>query len=147
LLKAKLPSYMMPAAFVLLKALPLTPNGKVDHSVLPAPDPTRPESGTAFVAARTAVEGMLAGIWAEVLGLERVGIHDDFFELGGHSLLATQVISRLREALQVEFPLRHLFEAPTVASLAEWIETIRWAVQSPQPVRSVATNDREQGEL
>ncbi len=83
---------------------------------MPAPDQVQPLAG--FVAPRTNVEQVIAAIWAEVLSLERVGIHDNFFELGGHSLLATQVISRLRQAFQVELPLRYLFDTPTVADLA-----------------------------
>lgn len=114
-LQRKLPEYMIPS-IVTLKTLPLNPNGKVDRWQLPAPDKVQPLSG--FVAPRTNVEQVIAGIWAEVLSLEQVGIHDNFFELGGHSLLATQVISRLRQALQVELPLRYLFDAPTVADLA-----------------------------
>jgi len=128
-LKEKLPEYMVPSAYVMLRALPLSPNGKVDRRVLPAPDPTNPEREEAFVAPRTPSEEMLAGIWAEVLGLKQVGIHDNFFELGGHSLLATQVISRIRNTLKAELPLRRLFEAPTVAGLAECIESIRRAEQ------------------
>jgi amino acid adenylation domain-containing protein len=118
-LQAKLPDYMVPAAFVLLETLPLTSNGKIDRRALPPPAPTRPELAAPFVAPRTPIEAMLAGIWAEVLRLERVGIHDDFFELGGHSLLATQVMSRLQRALRVELPLGVLFDQPTVAGLAE----------------------------
>src|SRR5262249_5418355 len=126
-LRAKLPEYMVPAAFVVLDALPLSPNGKVDRKALPAPDHARPELEETYVAPRTPVELALADLWAEVLGLERVGAQDNFFELGGHSLLATQVISRVRKALQVELPLRALFEAPTVAQLAGRIEEIRQA--------------------
>jgi acyl carrier protein len=116
-LKAKLPDYMVPSAFIFLESLPLTPNGKVDRRALPAPDQTH-QVANAFAAPRTPVEEMLAGIWADVLQLERVGIHDNFFDLGGHSLLATQVISRACETFCIEIPLRALFEGPTVAALA-----------------------------
>jgi amino acid adenylation domain-containing protein len=127
-LKQKLPDYMVPSAFVLLDALPLTPNGKLDRAALPVPDQARPGQGP-FVAPRTPTEEVLAGIWAEVLGLEQLGIHDDFFELGGHSLLATQVISRLRASFLVELPLRCLFETPTVAGLARSVEQANRAAQ------------------
>ncbi|MDQ3652840.1 MAG: phosphopantetheine-binding protein, partial [Acidobacteriota bacterium] len=113
-----LPYYMVPTVFVMLKALPLTANGKVDRRALPAVEEGRLDVETRYVAPRTAVEEALVGIWQEVLGVERVGVDDNFFELGGHSLLATQVISRVREALQVEVPLRMLFEQLTVAGLA-----------------------------
>jgi hypothetical protein len=118
-LQTRLPDYMIPSAFVFLEALPLTAHGKVDRRALPAPDRARAEPATRFVAPRTPVEETLAGIWAEVLGLERVGVHDDFFELGGHSLMATQVLSRLHRHLPAKLPLRRLFETPTVAGLAE----------------------------
>ncbi len=114
---------MVPSDFVLLEALPLTPNGKVDRNALPTPDRTRPELEERFVAPHTARETVIAAIFGDVLGLDRVGRHDDFFEIGGHSLLATQVVSRLREAFEVEVPLRGLFECPTVALLAEQVET------------------------
>jgi len=117
-MKEKLPEYMVPAAFVVLDALPLTPNGKVDRKALPAPDTERLYPEDSFIAPRTPIEEMLAGIWCDVLGLKKVGIHDNFFELGGHSLLATQVMSRLRKAFQVEIPLRSLFEMPTIEGLA-----------------------------
>ena len=131
-LKAKLPEYMVPAAFVALEALPLTANGKVDRRALPASNRTRPELEKGFVAPRTPEEELVAEIWAQVLGLERVGIYDNFFELGGHSLLATQAVSRIREAFAVEIPLRRLFEVPTVAGLAESIDAARRAGQSLQ---------------
>ncbi len=121
-LKHKLPEYLVPAVFVLVDAFPLNGNGKVDRRALPAPDDRRPELEEAFVACRTPTEELITEIWAQVLGVERVGIYDDFFQLGGHSLLATQVVSRIREAFQVEVPLRRLFEAPTVAGLAESVE-------------------------
>lgn len=119
--QVKLPDYMVPSAFVLLEVLPLLPNGKVDRQALPMPDQARPELDRAFIAPRTPLEEVLAGIWMQVLGLAQVGIHDNFLELGGHSLSATQVVSRIRTALQLDLPLRTLFEAPTVAGLASFI--------------------------
>ena len=130
-LKDTLPDYMVPSTFVFLDTLPMTPNGKLDRRALPAPDHTRPELEDAFVAPRNPIEEGLAEIWAQVLGLERIGVEDDFFELGGHSLLATQVVSRIRNAFRLELPLRALFEEPTVAALAVEIEKL----QSAGPAR------------
>ena len=121
-LSQRLPEYMVPAAYVVVEALPVTANGKVDRRALPAPE--RVWEGTE-AGPRTAAEEVLAGIWAEVLGREGVGVEESFFELGGHSLLATQVVSRARRAFGVELPLRALFEAPTVAGLAGRIEALR----------------------
>ncbi|MEA2694107.1 MAG: hypothetical protein QOJ16_3494 [Acidobacteriota bacterium] len=113
----RLPDSMLPAAFVPLPALPWTANGKVDRRALPAPEREAAAAG-GHVAPRNPAEEVLAGIWAAVLGRERIGIHDDFFALGGHSLLASQVVARVREAFAVELPLRALFEARTLAGLA-----------------------------
>ncbi len=124
-LSEKLPEYMVPSAYILLDEIPLTPNGKVDRRALPVPDEARPELGGVYVAPSTELEEAVAGIWAEVLKVERVGVHDNFFELGGHSLLVTQVVSRLRKSLQVELPLRSLFESPTVVGLAETIKKVK----------------------
>ena len=136
-LLAKLPDYMVPGAFVFLEAMPLTPNGKIDRRVLPAPDSSLRELEDKFVAPSTPTEEVLAAIWAEVLGLQQVGINDNLFELGGHSLLATQIISRIREAFSIELPLRHLFEAPTIASLSQAIETARLAGSQEQSSSSM----------
>jgi amino acid adenylation domain-containing protein len=116
-----LPDYMIPSTFIFLKAMPLTSNGKIDRASLPAPDESRPDLQRLFVAPRTAVERELAGIWAEFLKLDEVGVEDNFFELGGHSLLATQVVARMRKAFNCEIRLRSLFELPTIAQLAEQI--------------------------
>ncbi|HEX2201826.1 MAG TPA: phosphopantetheine-binding protein, partial [Longimicrobium sp.] len=119
-LEVRLPAFLVPAAFVPLAALPLTANGKVDRQALPEPGAEGGEEG--YVAPRTPVEEALAGIFAQVLKHEEVGVHDDFFVLGGHSLLATQVVSRVRRLLGVQLSVRALFESPTVAGLAERVE-------------------------
>jgi len=124
-LRQRLPEYMVPSAFVPLAAMPLSPNGKVDRKALPAPEGCRAALGVEYVAARTPTEEVLAGIWAQLLGVEQVGIHDDFFDLGGHSLLATQLVSRARAALKVELPLRDLFEVRTVEQLATRIDGLK----------------------
>lgn len=143
-MQARLPEYMLPSTFVMLKALPLTPNGKVDRQALPEPNSLRPELEKSFTTPRTPVEEVLAGIWAKVLGIEYVGIYDNFFDLGGHSLLATQVVSQVREAFQVELRLRSLFETPTVAGLAELIETtIRTGQKLQLPPIEGVSRDRE----
>jgi amino acid adenylation domain-containing protein len=138
-LRAKLPNYMIPAVFIQMDTLPLTPGGKVNRHALPTPGYERPELDTVFIAPRTPTEDLLMGIWGTVLGLERVGIHDNFFALGGHSLLATQVVSRIREAWQVEIPLRILFEVPTIAGLAAWIEAAHQSEQdlSVPPIKPI----------
>ncbi|HEV7395286.1 MAG TPA: amino acid adenylation domain-containing protein, partial [Pyrinomonadaceae bacterium] len=122
-LKKKLPEYMIPVAFVTLDKLPLSSNGKVDRARLPVPSESRPEVEASFAAPGTMVEEVLVQMWADILGVERVGVNDDFFDLGGHSLLATQVVTRVRETFQVELPLRRLFESPTIGGLAESIES------------------------
>ncbi|NEO31127.1 MAG: amino acid adenylation domain-containing protein [Symploca sp. SIO3C6] len=124
LVKQMLPEYMRPSAFVILEALPLNPNGKVDRWALPVPDTARPELEAAFVAPRTPTEQVLAEIFALLLEVEQVGVHDDFFELGGHSLLATQLITQLHKRLEVEVTVIDLFKVPTVAGVAERIEMI-----------------------
>ncbi|MFO0762765.1 MAG: amino acid adenylation domain-containing protein [Byssovorax sp.] len=115
----RLPSYMLPSSFVVMEALPLLPNGKIDRRALPAPDPGEQTAGLDGDAPRTPIEEVLAGIWADVLGKPRIGIHERFTDLGGHSLLAIQIVARARDAFQRQIPLRAIFEAPTIAGLAE----------------------------
>jgi amino acid adenylation domain-containing protein len=121
-LLTQLPEYMIPSAFVPLDSLPLTPSGKVDRMTLPALDSSRPMIRTTYVVPRTPTEETLAGMWAQFLGIERAGADDNFFELGGHSLLATRVLSRIREAFNIDLSLRAFFEAPTISGLAQLVE-------------------------
>jgi amino acid adenylation domain-containing protein len=141
-----LPEHMVPSAFVFLDALPLTPNGKVDRAALPDPGGAGAGRG-AYAPPRTPVEEVVAGIWAEVLREERVGVHDHFFALGGHSLRAAQVVSRLRAALDVEVPLRTLFAAPRLEELARQVERIRAAAAGPAapPIRPLPPERRAAG--
>jgi len=118
----RLPEHMVPAAFVVLPALPFTGSGKVDRRALPAPGGERPRLEREYVPPASDVEEALAEIWAELLGIARVGVQDNFFELGGHSLLATQVITRIRERLRVDMPLIALFQMPTVEQLSLLVE-------------------------
>ena len=147
-LKQILPDYMVPGAFVLLESLPLTANGKINRLALPEPDDLHPELAENFVAPRTEVEQELASIWGLVLGLEKVGVENNFFELGGHSLLATKVMSRLQESFGVKLQMTTLFELPTVAALADRIETLRWVKQdNGSATLTQAESDREELEL
>jgi amino acid adenylation domain-containing protein len=121
-LKAKLPDYMVPNAFVILEALPLTTNGKIDRRALPPPNL---DISDKYVAPSTPIEEILVNIWSEVLKVEKVGINDNFFELGGHSLLATQLVAQIRDRLKIELPLRQLFNTATLAELAQGIEQLK----------------------
>jgi len=116
-MKERLPEYMVPALFVTLDALPLSPNGKVDRKALPSPDGRRLEAGDGYVAPRTGAETILAGIWADVLGIERAGVHDNFFTLGGDSIVSIQIVARANEA-GLRIQPRHVFTHQTVAELA-----------------------------
>jgi acyl carrier protein len=117
-LKDRLPEYMVPALVMLLDEMPLTPSGKINRRALPEPDESARAVVQEFVAPRTAVEGVVAKVWSEILNVEKIGVNDNFFDLGGHSLLATQVISRLKSSFKSNLPLRSLFESPTVAELS-----------------------------
>ena len=151
-LRERLPEHMVPSTFVMLDALPLTPSGKLDPRALPAPEQPAADEDGAFTAPRTELEATLAQIWGAVLGLETVSVVANFFNLGGHSLLATQVVSRVRQALGLELPLRLMFETPTVAGLATaigaggfagstWPETIRPAESATVGVDVAALSD------
>jgi amino acid adenylation domain-containing protein len=120
-LSATLPEYMVPAAYVRLKSFPLTPNGKVDRRALPLPESQPSSPGTGHVRGRNHVERVMCQIWAEVLGVEEVGIFDHFFELGGHSLTATHMVARLKDAFKTDIPLRSVFIAPTIAEMSKHI--------------------------
>ncbi len=146
----RLPAYMVPSSFSFLAAFPLSPSGKIDRRALAAArilseagEEVEPGTGAAEPP-RTPVEELLAGIWREVLGIDRVGVEDSFFVLGGHSLLATRVISRLREVLGVELPVRALFEAPTIAALAVRVEAAQvgaGGAEASQPIPRRAAGD------
>jgi amino acid adenylation domain-containing protein len=129
-LKTTLPDYMVPSAFVQLEKMPLSGNGKLERKTLPAPDYCE-QLQKQYVEPRTETEAVLAGIWAEVLDLERVGVRDNFFDLGGHSLLATQLVSRVCRKFNVELPLKALFEAGTIEKIAEKVDLALWVGKHP----------------
>lgn len=143
-LREHLPEYMVPNALKLLESMPLTANGKLDRKALPIAETTSSDSNKSFVAPRTPVEQTLTEIWSEILGAGRIGVHDSFFDLGGHSLLATRVISRVQQTFQVDVPVRSMFEPPTIAALAERIESAmagHTAVETPLDLAAEAVLD------
>jgi len=133
-----LPEYMSPSAFVLLDKLPMLTNGKVNRKALPPPDQLLRRPGGEYIAPRNEIESTVAGVFAEVLGVDQVGAEDNFFSLGGHSLLAMQVVSRILEKLKVELPVQTLFERPTVGAVSRFIASdgSGWA-ESPGPITRV----------
>ncbi len=139
-LESKLPSYMIPAAFVTLEALPLTPNGKVDRKALPAPDTARLQLETVYQPPQTEVEQKIANTWQEVLNIENIGIYDNFFELGGHSLLLIQVHSKLQTIFPINLLILDLFRYPTISSLAEFLSR----ANNNEPSSSDQTDTRNQ---
>ncbi|HEX3129919.1 MAG TPA: amino acid adenylation domain-containing protein, partial [Thermoanaerobaculia bacterium] len=140
-LRESLPEAMVPSAVVLLDAMPLTPNGKVDRKELARIEPELPASTSA--APRTRTEEVVAAVWRDLLGVERIGVEDSFFDLGGHSLLGTRVASRLRDALGVEVPLRALFEAPTLETFARRIEDAAPPVFEDLDAAALGPGERE----
>ncbi|HKY27506.1 MAG TPA: amino acid adenylation domain-containing protein, partial [Pyrinomonadaceae bacterium] len=139
-LQERLPVHMVPGAFVLLEALPLTPNGKLNRAALPAPEAT---SSKTYIQPETEIEKNLAGIWADLLKLERVSINDDFFELGGHSLLAARLTSRIWQQFDVELSLRTVFTTPTISGLAALIESSGNGSSAPQIIRVEVGSDSD----
>ena len=149
-LSDSLPAHMIPSVFVSLEKLPLTPGGKVDRRALPAPDTMSNGAGPDYVAPRTAVEEVLAGIWREVLAVERVGIHDNFLDLGGHSMLAMRCVSGIRQLFRIELPLRVLFESANLEELAQAMKAyedqpgaLEKIARVMQKVKSISREDLE----
>ncbi|MEV4141767.1 phosphopantetheine-binding protein, partial [Dactylosporangium sp. NPDC049742] len=139
---ATLPAHLVPTAVVPLEALPLTVNGKLDKAALPDPEV---RSSAGYVAPRTDAEDLVAGVWAEVLGVEKVGAHDDFFDLGGHSLLATRMVARVRAAVDLSVPIRTLFTHRTVAGFAQAVEALLIAeieAMDEETARHMLTGDQ-----
>jgi amino acid adenylation domain-containing protein len=142
-LQGALPEYMVPSVFSFLDELPRTPSGKVDRRAVARMEADEVDLGLGFAAPRNQVEEILAGIWSDLLGVERVGVHDDFFQLGGHSLLVARLASRVRQVLQVELPMVEVFKKPTIAALGEALERAERAQDVPElpPIRR-APRDR-----
>ncbi|MGZ5075413.1 MAG: amino acid adenylation domain-containing protein [Methylobacter sp.] len=141
-LKNKIPEFMIPSTFVFLDTLPASPNGKLDRKALPMPDISQQAQNEDFIAPHSPMEELLAGIWSEILSLDRIGVHDNFFELGGHSMLAVQMLTRVRMTFGVELDLRQIFEFPTVAGLAREIEQAN-PVNAQRPPIIPVTRDND----
>ncbi|HXI72603.1 MAG TPA: MupA/Atu3671 family FMN-dependent luciferase-like monooxygenase [Verrucomicrobiae bacterium] len=141
----RMPDHMVPAHVVFLAKFPKTPNQKIDRNALPAPDADGAENQDSLEPPVTEVEKTLASLWSELLDVQRVGRLDNFFESGGHSLLAMQLVSRVRTRFGVDLPLKHLFERPTVAGLAEAIDALSWSARTKSPVQ--AAPEREEVEV
>jgi hypothetical protein len=135
---------MVPSVVVVMDEMPLTPNGKVDRRALPAPEQAWVEMEVEYVAPRSAAEKVVAEVWKKVLGIERVGVYDNFFVIGGHSLLATQVLAQIRAIFQVDVPVHHLFQTPTVESLVNVISEM-WGQR--EIVEEIAETYQHVGEL
>ncbi|MDP7042004.1 MAG: phosphopantetheine-binding protein, partial [Gammaproteobacteria bacterium] len=138
-LRQSLPDYMVPATYMRLEQIPLTPNGKVDRKQLPVPEWSADQE---YVAPRNGVEEELAQIWADILSVEQVGIHDDFFALGGHSLIAMKLVSRVLESMRVELPLDRIFESPTIAGLAGSVSESRERGEEVPGIKRIERSSR-----
>jgi amino acid adenylation domain-containing protein len=146
-LRLKLPEYMVPSAFEFLDEFPMTPNRKVNRTALPVPDTSQLKAERNLVLPRTPTEEKISNIWALVLGIEKLNIHDSFFDLGGHSLLATRVISLIREQFHVDLPLRILFMTPTIAKVSEAVDTILWATRQNLDSQTKGTGNKDEMEI
>jgi acyl-coenzyme A synthetase/AMP-(fatty) acid ligase/acyl carrier protein len=146
-LRAKLPEYMVPSAFVFLDEFPMTPNRKVNRKALPAPEVYQSDTARDLVLPRNATEQKIAGIWQSVLARSSLGVHENFFELGGHSLLAARVISQIREEFHIDLPLRVLFLTPTIAAVSEAVDTMLWAIQGPSTESDMHANTKDELEI
>ncbi|MBE2223592.1 MAG: amino acid adenylation domain-containing protein, partial [Anaerolineae bacterium] len=144
--RKQLPAYMVPTAYVFLDSFPKTPNRKIDRKSLPAPDQSRPDIGDQYEPPQTDTQKSLEAIWCELLKTDKVGIQDNFFTLGGHSLLATRLLVRINDLMKVDISLRSFFEAPTIASLSEQIDTLHWLSQAPDSEFDTS-EDREELEI
>jgi acyl carrier protein len=146
-LQQSLPEPMVPAVYVVLDEFPRTSSGKLDREALPAPE-EQYAAREEYMAPRTETERQIAGVWKDVLEVDRVGVHDNFFELGGHSMIATVLVSRLRDLFSVEVSVRQFFEGPTVAELADRVDATQWATESLQGATSAcAAANREEGTI
>ncbi len=143
-LQQKLPEYMVPSAFVVLENLPLTSNGKVNRRALPTPEENRFILNQPFVPPSTPAEEVLAAMWTEILGINKIGIYDNFFQIGGHSLLAIQLVSRIRENFGLEITVRHLFQSPTIASIIDVMSDI---IGGKEVINEIARTFKEVAEL
>jgi acyl carrier protein len=139
----KLPEYMVPSTFVWMDALPLTPSGKLNRRALPAPDSSRLHLDEMYAPPETELQRQIAAVWSQVLGVEKIGLDSNFFNVGGHSLLAMQVISRLNDALNLDIPLRLMFEKPTIRGFAEAVNGIRAAADERTGPRLVPRREEE----
>jgi acyl carrier protein len=124
-LKQRLPDFMVPSALVALEQMPLTPNGKIDRKQLPEPDPNLRAEERVYVAPRTKMEETIAGIWTELLGVDKVSVNDGFFELGGDSLLISRLVARIHTVFDVNLPIRSIFLAPTIKNIAAAVKAQR----------------------